>query len=217
MKSEIAILGGTFDPIHLGHLLSANHVKNILSVKEVRLVPSSQPPHKKLPESSADHRLEMLRLAVEDFPGIVIDDREICREGPSYSVDTLNSLRSEVGLREAIYLVMGMDAFSLFDDWHRCDDICELCHIIVLKRPGYDVNFSGEMNDWMKDRICSLGQFNDQSGGKVCLLELEQVDISSTEIREAFHRGLKPSMHLTSKVENYIQRHGLYRGEHVNA
>ncbi len=217
MKNDIAVFGGTFDPVHLGHLRSAHHVREVLSLDEVILVPSLNPPHRKMPESTAEHRLAMLRLAVLDFPGIVIDDREITRGGSSYSIETLESLRREIGQRGVIHLIMGLDAFHKFDEWHRWRDISNLCNIIVLKRPGSSLEFSLVMNNWIKNRLCPLGQLKIQPFGKVCFLELEQMDISSTEIREALNRGSRPLSHLTISVENYIQRHGLYQGTYINA
>ena len=217
MKNDIALFGGTFDPVHLGHLRSAQHVRSVLSLNEIRLVPSLESPHRKHPESTVEHRLAMLRLAALDFPGIVIDDREIARGGLSYSVDTLESFRNEFGLRIAIYLIMGMDAFNKFDEWYRWRDIGHLCNIIVLERPGNSSGFSSLMNRWIENSLCSLEQLQGRPGGKVCFVELEQMDISSTEIREALRRGLKPSLQLPTKVENYIQVHGLYQGGYVNA
>ena len=217
MKNDIAVFGGTFDPVHLGHLRSAHHVRSILSLDQVRLVPSFEPPHRKFPESTVEHRLAMLRLAVLDFPGIVIDDREILRGGSSYSFDTLESFRGEFGSRCSIHLIMGMDAFNKFDAWYRWQDIGHLCNIIVLKRPGNSLVFSSLMNDWIKDRECSLGQLKGQLGGRICFVESEQIDVSSTEIREDLNRGLKPSMQLTTKVASYIQVHKLYQGRYINA
>ena len=180
MKNDIALFGGTFDPVHLGHLRSAHHVRSVLSLDQVRLVPSLEPPHRKLPESTAEHRLAMLRLAVLDFPGIIVDDREIARGGSSYSFDTLESFRGEFGSRSSIHLIMGMDAFNKFDEWYRWRDIGHLCNIIVLKRPGNSFVISSLMNDWMKDRVCSLGQIKERPGGRICFVELEQIDVSST-------------------------------------
>ena len=217
MKNDIALFGGTFDPVHLGHLRSAHHVRSVLSLDQVRLVPSLEPPHRKLPESTAEHRLAMLRLAVLDFPGIVVDDREIVRGGSSYSFDTLESFRGEFGLRSSIHLIMGMDAFNKFDEWYRWRDIGHLCNIIVLKRPGNSFVISSLMNDWMKDRVCSLGQIKERPGGRICFVELEQIDVSSTEIREDLNRGLNTSMQLTTKVASYIQVHRLYQGRYINA
>ena len=217
MKNDIALFGGTFDPVHLGHLRSAHHVRSVLSLDQVRLVPSLEPPHRKLPESTAEHRLAMLRLAVLDFPGIIVDDREIARGGSSYSFDTLESFRGEFGLRSSIHLIMGMDAFNKFDEWYRWRDIGHLCNIIVLKRPGNSFVISSLMNDWMKDRVCSLGQIKERPSGRICFVELEQIDVSSTEIREDLNRGLNTSMQLTTKVASYIQVHRLYQGRYINA
>ena len=112
---------------------------------------------------------------------------------------------------------MGMDVFNKFDEWYRWRDIGHLCNIIVLKRPGNSFVISSIMNDWMKDRVCSLGQLKGRPGGKICFVELEQIDVSSTEIREDLNRGLNTSMQLTTKVASYIQVHSLYQGRYINA
>ena len=218
MRNGIAVLGGTFDPVHHGHLESARAIRDVLSVDEVRLIPSFQPPHRNPPESSAEHRLAMLRAAMIDLPNIVVDDREIRREGVSFTVDTLTSLRREVGLGVPIYFIMGVDAFCTLDEWYEWQEITELAHIVVLQRPGHEMQLSKDMAKWIKGReSANVEELQDNPSRRVCFLELEQISVSSTEIRRAFHCGEVPEAKLPRAVSSYIKSHDLYQRENSNA
>ena len=218
MRNGIAVLGGTFDPVHHGHLESARAIRDVLSVEEVRLIPSFQPPHRNPPESSAEHRLAMLRAAMVDLPNIAVDDREIRREGVSFTVDTLTSLRREVGLGVPIYFIMGMDAFCTLDEWYEWQEITELAHIVVLQRPGHEMQLSEDMVKWIKGReSANVEELQDNPGKRVCFLELEQISVSSTDIRRAFHCGEVPEAKLPRAVSSYIKSHDLYQPENSNA
>tara|TARA_B100000029_G_scaffold68114_1_gene60597 strand:+ start:337 stop:999 length:663 start_codon:yes stop_codon:yes gene_type:complete len=218
MRNGIAVLGGTFDPVHHGHLESARAIRDVLSVEEVRLIPSFQPPHRNPPESSAEHRLAMLRAAMVDLPNIAVDDREIRREGVSFTVDTLTSLRREVGLGVPIYFIMGMDAFCTLDEWYEWQEITELAHIVVLQRPGHEMQLSEDMVKWIKGReSANVEELQNNPGKRVCFLELEQISVSSTDIRRAFHCGEVPEAKLPRAVSSYIKSHDLYQPENSNA
>ncbi len=132
----IGILGGTFDPIHHGHLRCAQELLQDLPLDEVRLVPCRIPPHRDTPQASAEQRLRMLKAALDGAPGLTVDDRELSREGPSYTVDTLHSLRAEFGATP-LCLIVGMDAFNGLDRWHRWQELIGLAHIVVAHRPGW--------------------------------------------------------------------------------
>ena len=218
MTSGIAVLGGTFDPVHYGHLRSAVAVRDALSAKEVRMIPSLLPPHRDPPESSADHRVAMLQAAVKGELGIVVDERELYRDGPSYTVDTLRSLRSEVGTDTAIYFVMGADAFCTLDQWYRWQEITELAHIVVLKRPGFPLEIPDDMQSWMNDKaLVSGASLPDRPNGNVVFLELEQVPISSTLVRRAIHQGDSTDEMLPTSVIQYIRCNSLYEQGFSNA
>jgi nicotinate (nicotinamide) nucleotide adenylyltransferase len=133
----IGIFGGTFDPIHYGHLRSALEVKVIFGLKEIRLIPSAQPPHRQLPATTALMRVEMLNLAITNQQGLLVDTREIDRDGPSYMVDTLSSLRQEFP-NEPILLFIGSDAFNHLTTWHKWQQLFDYSHIVVMTRPGFD-------------------------------------------------------------------------------
>ena len=140
----IGVFGGTFDPIHYGHLRAALEVKEALELSSVLFLPSSGPPHRRAPIASAAQRLQMVRLAVEGQPGFSVDDREIARGGVSYMVDTLVSLRSELG-DTPLCLILGMDAFLGLDRWHRWHDLPGLTHFAVGHRPGSELPTSGAL------------------------------------------------------------------------
>ena len=218
MMSGIAVLGGTFDPVHYGHLRSAVAVRDELSVQEVRMIPSLSPPHRDPPESSADHRVAMLHAAVAGEPGIVVDEREVYRDGPSYTVDTLRSLRSEVGADTSIYFVMGADAFYTLDQWYKWQEIIELSHIVVLKRPGFPLEIPDEMQPWMNDKVVVAGaSLSDRDYGNVVFLALEQVPVSSTLVRRAIHQGDSTDEMLPTSVIQYIRCNSLYEQGFSNA
>ena len=132
----IGILGGTFDPVHFGHLRLAVEMYQDLGLQEVRLVPCRIPPHRNAPQASPEQRLAMLRLAIEHELGLRVDQRELQRDGPSYMVDTLQSLRDELGPDTPLSLILGMDAFDDIDTWHRWEELIQLAHFIVIQRPG---------------------------------------------------------------------------------
>ena len=133
--TPVALLGGTFDPVHYGHLRFADDVRRALHLAEVRLVPAADPPHRAGPVASAADRAAMLRLAAAEFPGLVVDERELARGGPSYTILTLLELRSELGSRPLL-LLLGADAFRLLPTWHRWRELFALAHIVVVSRPG---------------------------------------------------------------------------------
>ncbi len=134
-KAAIGLMGGTFNPIHYGHLRMAQELAESLNLEEVRFIPAANPPHKSADLISAEHRAEMVRLGVSNNPTFTVDNRELLRSGASYSVDTLLSLRDELGKEVSLTLFMGSDAFTKFNTWHRWQEIIQLCHIALVQRP----------------------------------------------------------------------------------
>ncbi len=208
--SPIGIFGGTFDPIHYGHLRTAYEMLQALDLAEVRFIPSGDPPHRGETCASADVRLEMVRVATDDQPGFVVDDRELHRDGPSYTVDTLASLREEHG-DASIGLIIGMDAFLGLTGWHRWDDILGLAHIIVAHRPGWkapDIGPLGELvADYGTHKVCDL---HDKAQGCVHIHAVTQLEISSTEIRELVAAGRDPRFLMPDSVRDMILTSGCY-------
>ena len=148
--NPIGVFGGTFDPIHYGHLRTAYEVQQALKFDEVRFVPCGEPPHRGEPRANSKLRLAMVTAAVEGRKGFIVDDREIYRDGPSYSVDTLKTLRTDFPLR-SLGLIIGMDAFLGLPEWYQWREILELSHIVVAHRPGWrmpDIGYIGHSPSW---------------------------------------------------------------------
>ena len=207
----IGILGGTFDPVHIGHLRTALELYQALPFAEIRFVPCGQPPHRHLPRATADQRLTMLRLALGDQQGFNIDERELQREGPSYMVDTLSSLRAEFP-DVPLSLIVGLDVFRDFDKWHRWQEIPALAHIVVVHRPASAIVKEGRVFDMLKKiRIEEPAQLPQQAAGSLLLWPVRQLDISSTDIRSLIAEHKSPRYLLPEQVYAYISSEGLYQ------
>lgn len=212
----MALLGGTFDPVHDGHLHLAQDVRTGLALPEVRLVPAADPPHRGGPAASAADRLAMLRLAVHAWPGLVVDSCEIDRGGKSYTVLTLEALR-EASARRPLLLLVGADAFHGLPTWHRWGEIFELAHVVVAARPGVDL--ARDMPDalaaqWRARRVTEASALRSTPAGAIYQQSIAPHPISATWIRAQLARGkagrdavrglLPPS------VLAYIDQHHLY-------
>lgn len=214
--APIGVIGGTFDPIHYGHLRLAEELSETLKLAEVRLVPSGTPPHRSAPQVAAEHRLEMVRLAAAGNPRFVVDEREVRRAGPAYSFDTLASLRAEAGNSRPIVLLLGADAFLEFATWHRWHEIFDLAHVAVAHRPGYPVEHWDERMPQPLAREYSarllrqpLATHLSPAGG-VAVIAFTALDISATAIRDGLRAGASPRYLLPSAVLDYIRQHHLY-------
>ena len=206
----IGIFGGTFDPVHRGHITLALELQNHLQLDVMFLMPCRVPPHRAQPSASDDYRLQMLQLATANT-GLQIDARELTREGPSYTVDSLKALRRDYGTDCAIVLCMGMDAFTAFTTWHDWQQIPQLAHIAVVQRPDVtftpDRNISDLLNRYATTVAADLTR---QPAGKIYLTQLSQIPVSSTAIRQMLATGQTiPALH--PDVYEFIQRKGLYR------
>jgi nicotinate-nucleotide adenylyltransferase len=217
-SSPLAILGGTFDPVHYGHLRLADDVRTALALTEVRLVPAGEPAHRGAPRASARDRIAMLEIAVREFPGLVVDAREIDRGGKSYTVDTLSELRAEMP-HTPLALLVGADAFRGLSSWHRWNDLFALAHLIVVPRPGIAIG-AGLPNvlarEWNARRIDDPKVLRARLAGSIYLQSVAEQPISSTAIRAAFaHVGPEPveiAGLLPAAVLAYIESHGIYTG-----
>jgi len=149
---RIGILGGTFDPVHIGHLRGALEVAEMFGLDELRLIPNARPPHRDTPNCSAQDRLAMVRLAVQDLPPLCVDARELERDKPSYTIDTLMSLRAELAADDQLLLVVGWDAFCGLPTWHRWEELLDYCHILVLQRPDAGSEAPQELRDLLAAR-----------------------------------------------------------------
>jgi len=203
----IGILGGTFDPIHYGHLRPAQEAMMNLELTELRLVPAAIPPHRRSPQASAVQRLAMVELAIRGLPGFVVDDQEIQRSGLSYTVLTLESLRAEY--RDIpLCLLIGADQFRNFETWHRWQEIPELAHIVVLNRPGETV---GILPEWTRRHECThLQDLRRAQAGQLAFLTVSPQDISATRIRAMLARGESVQGLMPEAVLDYIRHNRLY-------
>ena len=207
----IGIYGGTFDPVHFGHLRPALEVQQALGLKEVRFIPAGQPPHRDIPQASAAQRLAMLRTAIDDQPGFTVDERELHRPGPSYMVDTLASLRSEVGT-EPLCLILGYDAFLGLPGWHQWQRLNELAHLVVTQRPGWDHDdLDAELQDLVEQHAMTAVQLAQVPAGGVTFVEVTQLDISASRIRQLLRSGQDIRYLLPEAVYAMIREQNLYR------
>ena len=205
------ILGGTFDPVHYGHLRAAVEVREKLGLHAVRMLPSARPPHRAAPAASAGHRLEMLRLAIARQPGLEADDCELRREGPSWMVDTLSDIRERVGGATPLVLIVGQDAANGLDSWYEWRRLFALAHIAVMRRPDARSAYRGELADEMRERRASKpGDLHGVPCGRVLPVRITQLDISSTAIRSLVAAGRSAAFLTPPPVTDYITEHRLY-------
>lgn len=208
----IGIFGGTFDPVHYGHLRSALEVKEIFGLVEVRLILSAKPPHRQTPQAPIGMRLEMLELAVKKQPGFVIDTREIARPGISYMVTTLESLRQEFP-EQPLLLFIGSDAFNQLTGWYQWQRLFDFAHIVVLTRPSYTVE---QLDDFFAARLTTDKQdLSQHLAGNLYFQPITQLDISSTTIRNMIANEQNPRFLLHDAVIAYIKQHQLYQTKTV--
>lgn len=196
----IAIFGGTFDPVHLGHLRVAWEASEALGCA-VRLVPARTPPHRSQPVASAPQRLAILRAALANQSRLVLDTRELQRDQPSWSVDTLAQLRTEVGGDAPIVLLLGADAFAGLPAWHRWQRILQLAHVGVLTRPGHAGEIPAAVSAAFPDCSCSSADaLHASPQGRVLRIAVTPLDISASQIRELLACGREPRYLLPDAV-----------------
>ena len=206
----IGILGGSFDPVHYGHLRPALEVQQFLGLDEIRLVPSLLPPHRPQPLASPQQRVAMLNAAVENYPVFKVDTREFDREGPSYTLDTLISLREEMPGVD-LCLLVGMDAFQVLASWHRWRELTDHCHMVVLDRPGAQLPTQGELADFIRlHRVMEPEKLGKQSFGLLYFHAVSQLQISSTAIRKLLASGGDAGFLLPERVLDVVRSKSLY-------
>ena len=208
----MGLLGGTFNPIHFGHLRLAQEVANALSLDEVRFIPSAHPPHRPDPGISRVHRTAMVNLAIHDNPLFMLDDRELKREGYSYTIDTLVSLRQGMCSEVALCLLLGKDAFLGLAGWHRWQELLDYCHIVVANRPTTKPQDTPEAINALlaNHQVEYASALHQASHGHILMQPITALDISATYIRTAIEQGANPRYLLPDAVLDYIRKHGLY-------
>lgn len=210
MNRAIGILGGTFDPIHFGHLRLALELYQAFSLQEVLFVPCYQPVHRKQPIASAEARLAMVRRGISSEAGLKVNNCEIQRKGPSYTIDTLLELRKKHPATP-FALLIGIDAFLSFASWHRWEEILENAHLIVAHRPNYHLPHTGVVAKLLRERLEEEPNLiHKKIGGSIFLHPITPLEISATDIRKQIALGKSPRYLLPDKVYEYIKQLGIY-------
>lgn len=207
---KVGILGGTFDPIHIGHLRGAIEVAEQLGLDELRLIPSARPPHRNTPAVSAQDRLAMVELAVAGLPPLLADDRELQRAQASYSIDTLESLRVELAVDDQLFLLLGWDAFCGLPSWHRWQQLLNHCHLLVLQRPDVGGALAPVLLELLATRQVRDAQALNGPSGQILLLEQAPLAVSASHIRQLLGSGKSARFLVPDAVLAYIHAHGLY-------
>lgn len=207
----LALFGGTFNPIHRGHVLAANDLVASLNAQSCRFLPCHRPAHRDEPDVSSADRLAMVALAVAGYPSLSVDDRECRRDAYSYTIDTLEQVRSEVGDDVSLCWIMGVDAFVGLSTWHRWQDLLSVAHLIVMARPGWQMPTTGPEADLLRRHQADDVQLlHQRANGHILLHSTTSYPISATEIRLALKKGERPEQWLAPQVLTYIQQHQLY-------
>jgi nicotinate-nucleotide adenylyltransferase len=206
----LALMGGTFDPVHYAHLRCAEDARIKLGLDSLYLLPAGTPPHRSSPQASNAQRMNMLQLALEEFPRLQIDRREFERDGPSYMVDTLRDLRSESAQRPLLLLI-GQDAANQLDCWHQWQNLFELAHIVIMSRPGETPAYRSELEQQIEQRsMTDIQTMLASAGGYVLALSVLAIDICATTIKTMIGLGRSPRGMLPGPVLDYINEQGLY-------
>ena len=198
--ARIGVYGGSFDPIHIGHLRSALEVSEAQELDELRFLPSGNPPHRARAQVANEHRLKMLQLAVDDALGIGIDDRELGRKSTSYTIDTLETIQAE-NPQADLTLIIGMDQFNAFDTWHRWQELLQRVELAVMERPGETL--SGSAYQLMASSLQK----------RISIVSVTQLEISSSRIRKDLQAGLDIRFLVPYAVRDYILSQDLYKNE----
>lgn len=208
--NPIGIFGGTFDPIHYGHLRTAFEMLQALRLGEVKFIPSGDPPHRGSTVAPAQLRLDMVRVATSGQPGFTVDDCELRRDGPSFTIDTLTAIREEHP-GTSLGLIIGMDAFLGLTSWRRWDEILDLAHIVVAHRPGWKAPDIGELGELITAHgTHRVDDLHDAPHGRVHIHAVTQLEIASTEIRDLIAAGRDPRFLMPDAVRDVILRSGCY-------
>ncbi len=213
MSKLQALFGGTFDPVHYGHLLPVEALAEAIGLSRVIIMPNNVPPHRPQPAASSQQRKTMLALAIADRPLFILDERELQRDTPSYSAQTLKTWRQESGPDRPLAFIIGQDSLLNFPTWYRYDSILSYCHLIVCRRPGYALEMRDAAHQrWLEQHLTTESRdLHTLPGGKIYLARTPWFDISATQIRQRLRQGQACDELLPPAVLSYIMQQGLYR------
>ncbi|MEQ4925154.1 nicotinate-nucleotide adenylyltransferase [Proteus hauseri] len=213
INQAIALYGGTFDPIHYGHLRPVEALSGLIGLKEVIWLPNNIPPHRPQPEASSQQRLEMVRLALHPFSSFKVDTRELEKPTPSYTIETLRDFRQEIGAKQPLAFIIGQDSLLSINTWHQWENLLDVCHLLVCARPGYQTHFeTPQMQTWLEQhQTFQQEDIHCLPAGKILLADTPLYNISATDIRARHKAGVDCRDLLPDAVENYIHQQGLYQ------
>lgn len=210
-KSPLVLFGGTFDPIHFGHLRTALELQEVLNVPQINLVPTGEPVHKVSTGASAVQRFEMVRLAVESEPTLVADDCELISAEPCYTINTLMKKRAEVGEDLPIILVMGMDSLLGIKSWSQWQQLTDYGHLFIVARPSYDPEFDAELQNFIDQRkVEDLTELSLRPSGYLAMHQLTPMSVSATQVRKIIEQGSNPRFLIPDVVWDFIKTERLY-------
>ncbi|GKX54206.1 putative nicotinate-nucleotide adenylyltransferase [Leminorella grimontii] len=207
-----ALFGGTFDPIHYGHLKPVEALSKEVGLQHITLLPNHVPPHRPQPEANAQQRLKMVELAIEGNPLFSVDERELHRTAPSYTIDTLEEIRREKGDGQPLAFIIGQDSLLTLHYWHRWQSLLDVCHLLVCARPGYASRLdTPELERWLEShQTTNVESLKQRPHGLIYLAHTPLLDISATDIRQRKRKGLSLDDLLPTSVQTYIDQQGLY-------
>lgn len=212
MTALKAIYGGTFDPVHYGHLKPVEILANLIGLSRVIIMPNNVPPHRPQPEATSAQRMQMLELAIADKPLFTLDTRELRRPTPSYTSETLREWRAEEGDARPLAFIIGQDSLLNFPAWHDYESILDSAHLLVCRRPGYPMTMKESAHQrWLEKHLThSADDLHRYPAGKIYLAETPWFNVSATLIRERLQQGESCAGMLPDKVLDYIRQQGLY-------
>ncbi len=213
MNQLQALFGGTFDPVHYGHLKPVEALANQIGLSRVIVMPNNVPPHRPQPEANSEQRKHMVTLAIQDKPLFTLDERELKRPSPSYTAQTLKEWREEQGPMQPLAFIIGQDSLLTFPTWHDYETILDNSHLIVCRRPGYPLAMAEEKDQqWLEAHLThNADDLHSRPAGKIYLAETPWFNISATLIRERLEKGEACNDLLPSPVLDYIMQQQLYR------
>lgn len=214
VSAPLGLFGGTFDPVHQGHLCLARTALEALGLASVRWIPTGRPGHRQAPHASAEHRLAMLKLALNAQPGFTLDESELHGAAPGYTVDTLTRLRAELGNELALVFLIGADQLLGLDRWREWRHLFEMAHLGVAERPGHAISpsaMSAELAQQYAQRKAGAGELRSRPSGLICVFAMTPLDISSTGVRDAIASGRPPRDAVPAEVLRYVASNALYQ------